>query len=119
MGNTKKLDASGRIRLPESFRSGLLKGIGRKVFVTSPDDRSILVFPLQVWIRLEERASKGPRNEEYLAGLRRLNCRGYEVLIGRRGLLTIPRALRTAMHSEQILKLLDKGDYFALLATND
>jgi len=47
-----KLDKSGRLKIPEKFRSAIEEEFGKEVFITSLTDDSVHVYPLTVWTAL-------------------------------------------------------------------
>ena len=55
---THTIDEKGRLKLPASFRSTIEPKYGREFFVTSLRGESVRIYPLQVWIRIEERLAK-------------------------------------------------------------
>ena len=50
-----KLDEKGRLKLPASFRSVLEPKFGSDYFVTSLRGDSVRIYPMDVWLRVEER----------------------------------------------------------------
>ena len=53
-----KLDDKGRLKLPSSFRILLEPKHGTEFFVTSLRGESVRVYPMDVWIRIEERLAR-------------------------------------------------------------
>ena len=53
-----KLDEKGRLKLPSTFRAVLEPKYGTEFFVTSLRGDSVRIYPLDVWIRIEERLSR-------------------------------------------------------------
>ena len=53
-----KLDEKGRLKLPASFRSVLEPKFGSDYFVTSLRGDSVLIYPMDVWLRVEERLAR-------------------------------------------------------------
>jgi len=50
-----KLDEKGRLKLPAAFRGVLEPKLGSDFFVTSLRGESVRLYPMDVWIRIEER----------------------------------------------------------------
>jgi len=50
--STARLDKSGRIKIPEKFRSAIEERYGKDLFVTSLNDDAIHIFPLPIWLKL-------------------------------------------------------------------
>ena len=53
-----KLDEKGRLKLPASFRAVLEPKYGTEFFVTSLRGESIRIYPMDVWLRIEERLAR-------------------------------------------------------------
>lgn len=53
-----KLDEKGRLKLPSIFRAVLEPKYGTEFFVTSLRGDSVRIYPMDVWIRIEERLSR-------------------------------------------------------------
>src|SRR4030042_2626574 len=56
---TARLDASGRIKIPEIFRETIEAVYGKELFITSLSDESIQIYPLSVWEEMVGIASDG------------------------------------------------------------
>ena len=54
-----RLDASGRLKIPEKFREVIEQVYGKDVFVTSFSDESIKIYPLSVWLGMTDLAADG------------------------------------------------------------
>ena len=53
-----KLDEKGRLKLPASFRAVLEPKFGSDFFVTSLRGDSVRIYPMDVWLRVEERLAR-------------------------------------------------------------
>jgi len=53
-----KLDEKGRLKLPASFRVVLEPKFGSDYFVTSLRGDSVRIYPMDVWLRIEERLAR-------------------------------------------------------------
>jgi MraZ protein len=53
-----KLDEKGRLKLPASFRGVLDPKFGSDYFVTSLRGDSVRIYPMDVWLRVEERLAR-------------------------------------------------------------
>ena len=53
-----KLDEKGRLKLPASFRAALEPKVGSDYFVTSLRGDSVRIYPMDVWLRIEERLAR-------------------------------------------------------------
>jgi MraZ protein len=55
-----KIDDKGRLKIPNAFR-GLVQGQhGAEVFVTSLSGESVRIYPMPVWMALEEKLARVP-----------------------------------------------------------
>ena len=55
-----KIDDRGRLKVPSAFRAVIQQEYGRDVFVTSLTGESVRVYPMTVWLEIEERIAKMP-----------------------------------------------------------
>jgi MraZ protein len=53
-----KLDEKGRLKLPAAFRALLEPKFGSEYFVTSLRGDSVRIYPMDVWLRVEERLGR-------------------------------------------------------------
>jgi MraZ protein len=53
-----RLDEKGRLKLPAAFRSVLEPKFGSDFFVTSLRGDSVRIYPMEVWLRVEERLAR-------------------------------------------------------------
>jgi MraZ protein len=52
------VDEKGRLKLPAAFRAAIEPKYGKDFFVTSLRGESVRIYPMQVWIRIEERLAR-------------------------------------------------------------
>jgi len=55
-----KIDEKGRLKVPNAFRALIEEKYGAELFVTSLMGESVLVYPMPVWLELEEKLNKAP-----------------------------------------------------------
>ena len=55
-----RIDDRGRLKVPSAFRAVIQQEYGRDVFVTSLTGESVRVYPMPVWLDIEERIAKMP-----------------------------------------------------------
>jgi MraZ protein len=55
-----RIDDRGRLKVPSAFRAVIQQEYGRNVFVTSLTGESVRVYPMPVWLEIEERIAKMP-----------------------------------------------------------
>ena len=57
---TARIDDKGRLKIPNAFRSLIEGQHGADVFVTSLTGEYVRVYPMPVWLALEEKMSRVP-----------------------------------------------------------
>ena len=55
-----KIDDKGRLKIPNAFRALVEKAHGSELFVTSLTGESVRIYPMPVWLALEERLASRP-----------------------------------------------------------
>jgi MraZ protein len=55
-----KIDDRGRLKMPAGFRSVIQHEHGRELFVTSLTGDSVRIYPMPVWLDVENRLAKMP-----------------------------------------------------------
>ncbi len=90
-----KIDDKGRLKVPNVFRSPLESKYGRELFLTSVSGEYVRIYPMPVWIELEEKLGKMPSTHpSRLRYLDRVNFFGQVVEIDAQGRVLIPVRLR-------------------------
>ena len=90
-----RIDDKGRLKVPSVFRSFLESKYGREVFLTSLSGESVRVYPMPVWVELEEKLGRVPSTQpSKLRFLDRVNYYGQAVELDTQGRLLIPARLR-------------------------
>jgi MraZ protein len=93
---TARLDASGRIKIPEKFRETIEAVYGKEIFITSLSDESVQIYPLSVWEEMTGIASEGavhlrPDVRKFML---RVNRKGSRHEIDSKGRVLISQVLR-------------------------
>ncbi|MEO8076946.1 MAG: division/cell wall cluster transcriptional repressor MraZ [Acidobacteriota bacterium] len=57
---TAKIDDKGRLKIPNGFRALVEEKHGAALFVTSLTGEYVRIYPMPVWIALEEKLAKAP-----------------------------------------------------------
>jgi MraZ protein len=91
-----KLDASGRVKIPEKFREVIEETYGKDVVVTSLANEAVQVYPLPVWERMtganpEMTLSLQPTIRKFLA---QVNFQGNHQQLDPKGRVLIKQTLR-------------------------
>src|SRR5260221_8088751 len=90
-----KIDDKGRLKIPNAFRALVEKTHGTELFVTSLTGESVRVYPLPVWLALEERLARAPSTHPARARfLDRVNYFGQSAEIDTQGRVVIHPRLR-------------------------
>lgn len=96
--NTATVDETGRLKIPTAFKAILDKNYGHDFFVTSLDGKSVRVYPLPEWIKVEEQLAPvlGEReaNKVKREILDRTNFWGQQARSDPQGRVLIPALLR-------------------------
>ena len=58
--HTAKIDEKGRLKIPNAFRALIDKTHGAELFVTSLTGESVRIYPMPVWLALEEKLASTP-----------------------------------------------------------
>ncbi len=96
---TAKVDEKGRLKVPAEFLKLFLElcGPSRRVFITSRDGRTVLVYPLAIWEEHERKVtalpSTAPALENYL---RTVSYWGKEAAVDAAGRILLHPLLREA-----------------------
>lgn len=92
---TARIDDKGRLKIPSAFRALIEKQHGTSVYVTSVTGSSVRVYPMPLWLALEERLARVPSFHPSLGRFRdRVNYFGQEGEFDVQGRLLISPRLR-------------------------
>jgi len=90
-----KIDDKGRLKIPNAFRALVEKTHGAELFVTSLTGDSVRVYPMPVWLALEEKLSRAPSTHPArIKYLDRVNYYGQTSAIDAQGRVVIHQRLR-------------------------
>ena len=95
-GNTPaRIDDKGRLKVPNAFRSLLESKYGRELFLTSISGEFLRMYPMPVWLEIEQKLSAVPTtNPSRLRFLDRVNYFGQPGELDAQGRVLIPVRLR-------------------------
>ena len=92
-----RIDDKGRLKVPNTFRSLLEAKYGRELFLTSLSGEFVRVYPMPVWLQVEQRLGEMPSTHpSKLRFLDRVNYFGQAAEIDAQGRVLIPVRLRDA-----------------------
>jgi MraZ protein len=90
-----RIDDKGRLKVPNVFRSSLETKYGRELFLTSLTGEYVRVYPMPVWLELEEKLAQMPSTHpSRLRFLDRVNFFGQVAEIDTQGRVLVPARLR-------------------------
>lgn len=92
-----RIDEKGRLKLPAAFRTLIEKAHGRDLFLTSLTGEYVRIYPMPVWLEIEQKLSAMPStNPARLRFLDRINYFGQTSELDTQGRVLIPYRLRDA-----------------------
>jgi MraZ protein len=90
-----RIDDKGRLKVPNGFRSILESKYGRELFLTSLSGEYVRIYPMPVWVELEEKLAHMPTTHPArLRFLDRVNYFGQAAELDGQGRVIIPVRLR-------------------------
>jgi len=106
-----KIDDKARLKIPNAFRALIEKTHGGELFVTSLTGDSVRIYPMPVWLALEERLARAPstlpaRNKF----LDRVSYFGQAAEIDTQGRVVIHQRLRESSGMAGEVDVLGAGD---------
>ena len=91
-----KIDAKGRLKIPQAFRRFLEDKYGREFFVTSLSGESARIYPMPVWLEVEQKLQASPSLDPAIVRFRNLvNYYGQPASSDEQGRILIHPLLRT------------------------
>ena len=107
-----RIDDKGRLKVPNVFRSSLESKYGREVFLTSLSGEDVRIYPMPVWIDIEEKLGKMPSTHpSRLRYLDRVNYYGQAAELDAQGRVLIPARLRETATMSGDVDVLGQYDY--------
>ena len=92
-----RIDDKGRLKVPNAFRTLLEGKHGRELFITSVTGEYVRIYPMPVWLEIEEKLGAMPStNPSRLRFLDRVNYFGQVAELDTQGRVIIPVRLRDA-----------------------
>jgi len=109
------VDAKGRVKIPAHYRQLIEEKCGRDFYVTSTDGLVALLYPLPVWLEIEQRlvaqANSRPSVKKFKS---RLSYYGATTAMDRQGRVLIPAHLRQSARLENEVILLGQLNYLEI-----
>ena len=110
-----KIDEKGRLKIPAAFRSHIEEAHGNSLFVTSLSGESVLIYPMPVWIGIEEKLARVPSTHPARKRfLDRVNFFGQPAEVDRQGRVSVHPRLREAAGMSGEVAVLGQQDHLAV-----
>ena len=107
-----KIDDKGRLKIPNAFRVLVEKQHGKEVFVTSLTGESVHIYPMPVWLALEEKLARMPSTHPArVKFLDRVNYFGQTSEIDSQGRVVIHARLRDSASMAGEVDVIGNYDY--------
>lgn len=115
-----RFDRSGRIKIPEKFRSTIEEEYGKELFITSLTDEAVQIYPLPVWEELTGIASEGalhlkPTVRKFML---RVNRKGIKYQIDSKGRILITQSLRERAKLEDEVEVIGLSNHLEIWNKN-
>jgi len=110
--HTAKIDEKGRLKIPNAFRALVEQQHGRDLYLTSLSGKSVRIYPMPVWLAVEERLARVPSiNPARARFLDRVNYYGQVSDFDGQGRVLIPPRLRESAGMAGEVDVLGQVDY--------
>jgi MraZ protein len=112
---TARIDDKGRLKIPSVFRALIENQHGTSVYVTSVTGASVRVYPMPLWLALEERLARAPSFNPSVSRFRdRVNYFGQEGEVDAQGRLLISPRLRESAGMAGEVDVIGHPEYLEL-----
>ena len=107
-----RIDDKGRLKVPNAFRALVEGAHGRELFLTSVTGESVRIYPMPVWLDLEQKLAAMPSTHpSKLRFLDRVNYYGATGELDSQGRVLIPFRLREAASMAGDVDVLGQYNY--------
>ena len=107
-----RIDDKGRLKVPNAFRRFVEEKHGREVFLPSLTGEYVRIYPMPVWLELEEKLAAMPSTHPAkLRYLDRVNYYGSDGELDSQGRVIIPARLRDAASMNGEVDVLGQVNY--------
>ena len=108
-----RIDEKSRLKIPSAFRTVVEERFGREVFVTSLDGRCVRIYPMPIWLELEQKlgAAGVVRDPSTQRFFQRSNYFGQTAEIDNQGRVLIHQRLRDAADMTGDVDVVGNLDY--------
>jgi MraZ protein len=113
--HSAKIDAKGRLKLPNAFRALIAGKHGAELYITSLTGESVRIYPMTVWLGVEERLARmASTHPARLKFLDRVNYYGQVAEFDGQGRVMIPARVRDAAGMAGDVDVLGQVDYLEI-----
>jgi MraZ protein len=110
-----RIDDKGRLKVPNSFRSTIESQWGKELFVTSVTGEFVRVYPMAVWLEIEQRLAGVPSaHPSKMRFLERVNFFGQVASMDNQGRIVIPQLLRESAAMSGEVSVLGQQNFLAV-----
>ncbi len=107
-----RIDEKGRLKVPNAFRTLVESKYGRDLFLTSLTGEYVRIYPMPVWLEIEQKLGKMPStNPSLLRFLDRINYYGQADALDAQGRVLVPLRLRDAATMNGDVDVLGQVNY--------
>jgi MraZ protein len=107
-----RIDEKGRLKVPNAFRAAIESKYGRELFVTSLSGEYVRIYPMPVWLEIEEKLGATPSTHPArLRFLDRVNYFGQDGEFDAQGRVLIPFRLRESASMTGDVDVLGQYNY--------
>ena len=107
-----RIDDKGRLKVPNAFRSLLENKYGRELFLTSVTGDYVRIYPMPVWLAIEEKLGQVPSTHPAkLRFLDRVNYFGQAAELDVQGRVIVPVRLRESATMNGDVDVLGQYNY--------
>ena len=107
-----RVDDKGRLKIPTVFRASFQDIHGPDVFVTSVTGESVRIYPMPVWLEVEQRLLKMPASHPSRGKfLDRVSYYGQTSELDTQGRIVVPQLLRDSASIVGDVRVFGKLDY--------
>ena len=107
-----RIDDKGRLKVPNAFRALVESKYGRELFLTSVTGEYVRIYPMPVWLEIEEKLGAMPStNPSRLRYLDRVNYYGQIAELDVQGRVIIPVRLRESATMSGDVDVLGQYNY--------
>jgi transcriptional regulator MraZ len=109
---TAKIDDKGRLKIPNAFRALVEQTHGTELFVTSLTGEYVRIYPMPVWLALEEKLARVPSTHPArVKFFDRVNYFGQTAEIDSQGRVVIHQRLRESAGTTGEVDVLGQYEY--------